>query len=294
MSQDHATPETDADSAPAETADTTELTAQLEVLTEENRRLREEYARAQRTQYRRTALALAAVGTVAVLGGALFPDSRTVLFALGGTGVFAAVLTYYLTPEQFIAAEVGEGVYSALAETGSALIEELGLQDEEIYVPGPETADDPAVRLFVPQHTEFTLPDSEALDSMFVITDAESERGVAVHPTGGPLFREFERTLSGDLHDETDLLAEQLSDGLVEQFELVESATPEIEGSDERVSVGLSGSAYGSVDRFDHPVASFLGVGFAAGLDCPVTVETTTVDDDRADYLVTCSWAGMD
>jgi len=32
------------------------------------------------------------------------------------------------------------------------------------------------------------------------------------------------------------------------------------------VRVSLTGSAIGGVDRFDHPIASFLAVGFAVGL----------------------------
>src|SRR5699024_5189946 len=113
--------------------ESSELAAQIDVLREENQRLREEYARARRTQYRRTALALAAVGLLATLGGVALPDSRTVLFALGGTGLFAAALTRYLTPEQFISASVGEGIYGSLAATEAALVAELGLQDERLY-----------------------------------------------------------------------------------------------------------------------------------------------------------------
>ncbi|WP_049902588.1 hypothetical protein [Halococcus agarilyticus] len=267
-----------------------ELTARIEVLREENQRLREEYARARRTQYRRTALALAVVGAIAALGGVFFPDARTVLFALGGTGLFAAALTRYLTPEQFISATVGEGIYGSLARTEAALVTELGLQDDRLYLPGPDTAEGTSIRLFVPQRTDYELPQPSALDSVFVLTDDEDERGVAFHPSGGPLFEEFQRTLSGELSDEPETLATQLGDGLVEQFELARSATPEFHGEGGRVTVAIDGSAYGAIDRIDHPVASFLGVGFAVGLERAVSVEITTADDDRADSLVTCSW----
>ncbi|EMA52284.1 hypothetical protein [Halococcus thailandensis] len=268
--------------------ESSELAAQIDVLREENQRLREEYARARRTQYRRTALALAAVGLLATLGGVALPDSRTVLFALGGTGLFAAALTRYLTPEQFISASVGEGIYGSLAATEAALVAELGLQDERLYLPGPDTPNGVSIRLFVPQQSEYDLPSPSALDSVFVVADDEAERGVALHPSGGPLFAEFHRTLSGSLADEPDALAAQLADGLVEQFELARSATPDYDEG--QITVAIDGSAYGAIDRIDHPVASFLGVGFAAGLDRAVAVETTAADGDRADFLVTCSW----
>ncbi|EMA53633.1 hypothetical protein [Halococcus salifodinae] len=273
-----------------ETSEDAELTARIEVLQEENQRLREEYARARRTQYRRTALALAAVGTIAALGGVFLPDARTVLFALGGTGLFAAALTRYLTPEQFIAASVGEGIYGSLARTETALVAELGLQDDRLYLPGPDTADGVSVRLFVPQQADHELPSPSALDSVFVLPDDEAERGVALHPSGGPLFAEFRQSLSGALAEEAGTLAAQLGDGLVEQFELARSATVDRHDEGGRVTIAIDGSAYGAVDRIDHPVASFLGVGFAVGLDQAVSVDTTTADGDRADYLVTCTW----
>ncbi|MGA9402004.1 hypothetical protein [Haladaptatus sp.] len=47
-------------------------------------------------------------GALVAVGGLLFPTSRTVLFALVGTGLFGAVLIYFLTPEQFVSAAVGE------------------------------------------------------------------------------------------------------------------------------------------------------------------------------------------
>ncbi|EMA37908.1 hypothetical protein [Halococcus hamelinensis] len=280
------------DSTEAEPSPNDDRTARIEVLREENQRLREEYARARRTQYRRTALALAAVGLVAALGGALFPNSRTVLFALGGTGLFAAALTYYLTPEQFVSATVGEGVYSAFATTEAALVDELGLQDDRVYLPGPETVEGSSVRLFVPQNADYRLPEPMALGSVFVVDD-EAARGVSLHPSGGPLFEEFRRALSTELPGDADRLADRLTDGLVEEFELVRSTTRDVSGTPDgegSVTIGIDGSAYGAVDRIDHPVASFLGVGFAEGLDRAVSVTARSVDDDRADYLVTCSW----
>lgn len=266
-----------------------ELAAQVDVLATENQRLREEYARAQRAQHRRTALALVGVGLLAALGGVAFPDSRTVLFALSGTGVFTGVLTYFITPERFVPANVGDSVYTALANNDTGIVNELGLQDVRIYLPTGEGTTGSPARLYVPQNAEYDVPERAALDSVFVVTDDEASRGIAFSPSGGALFHEFERAVSGDVANAPEALAAQLGDALTDQFELVDDATVETAASDEQLSVGISGSTYGDVDRFDHPVASFLGVGFAVGLDGPVTVETTTADD-RADTLVTIAW----
>ena len=259
-----------------------DLAARAELLTEENDRLRAEYARARRAQYRKTAIGLAAVGALAVGGGLLFPGNRDVLFVLAATGFFGALLTYYLTPGQFVTAEVGERVYAKLAANHEALATELGLRDEGIYVPDDDLE---RASLFVPRYREYELP---ADDDGPIVTDDRS-RGLVLEATGSGLFREFERGLTGDLATATTPLAVQLADALVEQFELVRSADPDVDAADGRVTVALEGSALADVDRFDHPAASFLAVGFAVGLDRPISLEVDR-GDDRADWLVTCRW----
>lgn len=258
-----------------------ELAVRVELLEEEAERLREEYARLRRTRHRRTALGLLGVGLVAIGGGLLFPATRTALFALGATGLFAAVLTHYLTPGRFVSAGVSDRVFVALADNEAAVADDLGLSKERVYVP-TERAGERTVRLFVPQFSEFALP--EDLEPPLVVTEDERERGLSLRPTGDALFAEFERALTGPPADEPGELAAQLADGVVEQFELATGATTDVGADGAVVVVGITGSTYGRVDRFDHPVASLLGVGLARGLDVPVSVSVEP--GERADYLV--------
>ncbi|ELZ14184.1 hypothetical protein C477_21100 [Haloterrigena salina JCM 13891] len=261
--------------------DRRELAAQVELLADENRRLREEYVRARQSRYRATAIGLAAIGIVAALGSIAFPDAREVLVALGATGLFGALLTYYLTPSRFVAADVGERVYTASTANVAAIGDELGLRDERVYLPG-ETA--PA-RLYVPQHADYSLPDERA--GPIVVDD--DARGLLLEATGAELFRPFERALTGDLAADPTPLAAQLTDGLVEQFELARSAESDVDAGDGRATIAVSDSAFGPIDRFDHPIPSFLAVGFAAGLERPIRLEIAP-GDDRADWLITCRW----
>lgn len=264
-----------------------DLRARIDVLEEENRRLRREYVRARQTQYRRTAFGLAGVGAIAALLALLFPAAGDLLLTLGAIGGFGAILTYYLTPEQFISTEVGGRVYDALAANEASLTDQLGLTATRVYVPTDEDPQTPAC-VFVPQHDNYTLPDSDALSSILVIGDDEKERGVAFEPTGGRLFTEFERTLSGPLAETPSEVATQLTDALVEGFELAESAQADVDADGGRISVRVTGSAYDG-DQFDNPLASLVAVGIAVGLDTPVVSEVT-LDDDSAAFTITCRW----
>jgi hypothetical protein len=267
-----------------------DLAAQVELLADENERLREEYVRARKSDYRRTAAGLLGVGLVAVGGALAFPAAREVLFALGGTGVFGALLTYYLTPARFISAETGERVYRAVAATGAQLVGELGLEETRVYAPARATGDEFAdVRLFVPQRRDYAVPEPDALDSLFVVTTDERERGVAVPPTGGSLYREFDSSMADDLAGSPAGLAAQLTDALVETLELAESARSETDAGNGLVRVEVSGAAYGPLDRFDDPVVSFLAVGLADALDAPVEVEVTP-EETGDEFVVTFEW----
>jgi hypothetical protein len=260
--------------------------AQVELLRAENRRLRSAYAQARRSTYRRTAVGLATIGAVAGLAGVAFPASGTVLFSLAGIGGFAALLTYYLTPERFVAATVGEAVYTAHAENGDAVTGELGLADQRLYVPLADPTR--AATLYVPQKAADAPPAAEDLEATFVANE-DGERGVSLRPAGGALFREFERSLAGPLAEDPGALADQLGDGLVASFELADGVDSDVAADGTKCVFGVDGSAFGAVDRFDHPIASFLAVGLAVGLDRPVET-TVTPGDDRVEYRVTCSW----
>ena len=280
-----------------------DIEAQLELLVEENRRLREQSRRLRQNQYRRTALGLFVLGLFAGAGAALFPPVRDVLIALAGIGLFSAVLIYFLTPERFLAASIGESVYSAHARSVEELIADLGLEDIYVYVPigGQGT------RLFVPQHADYRIPSEDDLDSALVVPDDERTRGVSLHPTGGDLSAEFERTVSGDLAEEPTELGQQLTDGLVEAFELVDSANvspasavdednesqlpgPEGNGTEGRITIDVTGNVYGDGASVDHPVTSVVACSLARQLATPIIADVIPSSDADIDYHVTCRW----
>lgn len=258
-----------------------ELAAQVELLNEENQRLRREYTRARKSEYRRIAYGLTAVGLFAVIGGVVFPDGRNILFSLGFTGLFGAVLTLYLTPTQVVAADVGERVYAAMASNGTALANQLALSTDRLYIPDDERA----AQLYIPQGPEYEYPDGDTPP----LVVADQQRGLLFEATGAYLFAEFERALSTPVATEPVPLGTQLEDGIVEQFELAEASDVTVDPDEGRATFQISGSAFGPVDRFDHPLASFLATGFVTALDRPVSLEVEE-GDSYADWLVTCRW----
>ncbi|EMA30210.1 hypothetical protein [Haloarcula japonica] len=291
MSQPEPTqPDASADDSTQQTdivRDRQTLEAEMEVLREENRRLRDSYAHAKRATFRRTAVGFFAVGGLSLIAAFLFPALQTIFVAFAGTGVFAGIVTFYLTPERFVSASVSDTVFDTLADVEQHLVSELELQTETVYVPTasrPETN----ARLFVPQHVEYAVPDPEQLEELFVTSGAEAEQGISLPPTGGRLYTEFERTLSGELDDDPHSLATQLTAALSEQFELVDDTTIEINDENRTASIAINNPAFGDIHQLDHPVVSLLAVGFATSLDRPVTVDTR--NDDRFNGVVTVSW----
>lgn len=272
-------PSADADAERAVETDAEHADARLDLLEQENERLRELYASTRRATYRRSALALGLLGGVALAGGLLFPAVRDVLVILGAIGLFGGILTYYLTPERFVAADVAERVYDALAGNEAALVAELGLSERRLYVPV-----DGDVILYVPQHRDDPVPDPDAFDGPLVVT--ADGKGLALTPTGAPLFDELERTLSGPLATEPAPLVAQLADALAESLELVDGTDVDLDADDGRATVVLRGSAY--ADGFDSPPASLLAVGLATGLETVVRLETAPADE--GDVAVTCYW----
>lgn len=284
MSNEESPPSVEGDSD--EEADSTEelrredLLARIDVLEEENERLRAEFTRAQRVRNRRTAAGFAGLGLLCVLGGVLFPGVRSVLFALGGTGLFAAILTTWVTPERFVSADVGERVYAALASNHAAMTAELGLTGTPVYV--PRRAD---VRLWVSQADGNAAPEPAALDDTFVVGEAADDRGVALEPTG----RRLVESLNGvgtDPEIDVGMAATTLASALVETFEIADSAESNVDRSNGRATFEITGAIYGDPNRFDHPVTSILGVGLAETLDESVRVEVA----DTEPLVVTCRW----
>jgi hypothetical protein len=271
-----------------------ELRAQVDVLTEENDRLRRAYHHSKQKEYRYTAFGFVGIGLLCTVGAIIFPDSQQVLFALAGCGLFGAVLTYFLTPERVIPASVSERIYSAFALSNSSLSTELGLQDEAIYIPSSASsaASFADVRLFRPQHTEYQLPTDDELTSTLVVTENELKHGLLLYPTGAALLQEFHH-MTDEMPSEPGNLADQLTESLAHGFELVDAANADYSEGEDQVTISITESSYGSVTRFDHPIPSFLATGFAASMQTPVSVETIEVEDDRFDYLITCTWSNI-
>lgn len=212
--------------ADGETAEV--LRGRLEVLVAENRRLRERYEHARRTAHRRTAAGLAAVGLVAVAGGLALPASRTVLFAVGATGLFAAVLVAGLPPARSVGADTATAVYDARARLGPALGADLGLSGERVYVPtGAPDGDDPA-RLFVPRHRRYVVPDLGPGEEVVVAPGDERAAGLSVAPTGVALYREFRSWSRRETGRAPDVVAAAVADALGTGFGLVESVRVDV------------------------------------------------------------------
>lgn len=233
------------------------------------------------SRIRRTAGGLTALGVAFALAGVLFPPLRNLLITLAAMGLFGGVLVYYLSPNRPVSATVADSLYTTAATNETALADALGFEEDPIYVP----IDDGSVRLVVPGRSADRPPRTLSVPC-FTADDCED---LVLEPTGENLVAAIEGVLPGDLPTEPDQLAVILADGLVEGHDLARAAEPTVDLDENRATIAISDPSFSPVDRFDHPIRSVFGVGFAAGLDRSVTVDVTSGTDDR-ESVVTCQW----
>jgi len=300
------------------------LQAEVRSLEAENTRLRTAYAAAQRSRYRRTAIALCLVGVVSGAVGLLVPAAQRVLFAIGATGLFAGVMTYYLSPTQFVAATIGDRLVEANVATLNAFVQTLGLSGAVVYVPTPDTPSRTAVVAFLPQATTYTIPPD--LTPGIVPAEDPAGQGIATVPVGGLLLEEFRRALTGELAREPAALGDQLGEAITDQFELAATVetdvaitgettppaetaadtddpadteamgTPSQPGQLEpdtvpagRLTVVSTEPVFATATAYDHPIGSFVASGVAVALDRPVELQVDTTPGDT-EYQATVSW----
>jgi hypothetical protein len=233
-------------------------------------------------RYRIGIISLAALGTLMGVAGIVIENSRTVLFALSGIGLFGAILSYMLVPERFIPTSLAWRTYAPLAEIGPLLVTTFGLSDRQVYFP----TDNGRVRLLIPES-------SRSLDNHDIpstgIHESDGARQLVLPTTGDELLAAFREQHDEALQPDAEKLIDQLLDVLVEDFELIGWANAHIESESGRAVVAVEQSYYGRPTTFDHPVAAFLAAGFVAGLGTAVVLAQTQRSED-GQYVLTYHW----
>lgn len=257
--------------------------AERERLREENERLRARYDDSRRSGQERTAIGLAVVGLFAGAFAVVAPSVREPLLGIAAIGLFSAVVTWYLTPEQFIPIDVGRSTFAPLSRNEAALVDQLGLSGERLYL---ETADG-SFRLFVPQTADSQPPRESTFEHPLVVSENAADSGVAFEPSGAMLYREHDATRSGEPDSVADVVVE-VGESLRENFELLLSVDAEVDAENARATIDVDTPAYGGLDAFDHPVVSMFGVALAAYLDEPVRTEVSELESGL--WSVTYRW----
>ena len=233
------------------------------------------------------ALALAILGVALFVAGTILRGEKSVLFALGGTGMFSGLLLYFLSTEPLLPAQVCIDANSALTRNERAFVSELELQDIRIYVPDLATpaGERSNVRLFVPELTEYVIPSEVSTETLLVNSRFPNERGVAFYPSGAALFRRFRNISTKKSVASPESLVEGVTEAVTDQFQLARSATGTSDITRGRITIEIGGSRLGLVDRFDHPTTSFIAVAFAEVLQKPIRVNSEQSDSSETQTL---------
>mgnify|MGYP000383299636 CR=1 FL=1 len=271
-------------------------------------------------RYRLAGVGLALLGVAGGVAAALVDPGteREILVAFAGVGLYGAVLAYVVRPAATRDADPAERVYDAFAATGAALRDDLGLPDRSVYAPVENGIEGLApVHLVIPADGVDGAPtdrrpvlgnragQTEAAESGQTVTESGqtmTESGatptanrpsaadaIAVYPTGAALFDAFEELAVVDLETEPVELGDQLAEAAVSGLGLAADVDPRVDEPAGRATMAVTEPRFGDATRFDHPAASFLAVGFAMGLDAPVTTSVESGDDESPASVV-CEW----
>lgn len=271
---------------------------EIKRLEEEVQSLRSQYLVGRQFRYRRMGVALGLVGIGIYLTSWFFPESREFLLIVGGTGLFTAVLVFYLTPERFVPASQSEQIFDPLLKNLQDLAYEFGLRGPTVYVPTGGHRDSGGLKdvtLFIPEDENYNLPSPNELAQRSVIRTNSKQRGLSVRPSASSLIQNFAASLSSGLASNPTHLSAQLVDGLTNSLELIGSGSEEVHTDENSVAFRISSPFYSNIDRFDNPIPSFIGTGLAAGLDSPVEVSVReSSENEIGDYVIDCEWATGD
>ena len=277
-SVDPSTAGTDRTREPTAT-DRVELERRVERLRARNERLRNGIDGSRRHRLRLTALGFVGLGILSFAAGLVTSTGQSVLFALAGVGLFAGLLTRTVRGSRFVESGDAERVYATCATNYEALVADRDLATDRWYVP----TDDDRIRLFVPADSTEASPSLGDRSGI-----GFDRRGLVLEPIGTDFAREVAETGSETPTTPTAMI-EQLSDALEARFEFATAVEPIVDVEDGRAEIAVSDSAFGPVDRFDHPVASILAAGLTDVLERPVRLEVTD-ETDRGEWLVRCEW----
>jgi len=238
----------------------------------------------------RSALGFTILGAAATGSAFALPDPQThrMLLVVGATFFFGALLSVALSSEEYLRRVVYDSVYADLSRNQRALVDSYELQDTFVYIPREDP--DKGVSLFVPESSNFQLPSDAELDALFVESPDEKRRGISLRPSGNTLFGEFEGKLHSEVSDTPSELAVQLSDGLVEAFELVTDVDAEVRPDDGVAEFRVDERTSEMASGFDDPVRSFVAVGLAVGLDAPIVIEAADAERGETDRVLRYRW----
>ncbi len=231
----------------------------------------------------------AGFGITAIISGVAAPAPRTVLLALGATGLIAGALLYLITPQFFVRASLFEQIHGVLASNMGLYYPSAERKSERFYIPcnGTEPGNG-AVVIFLPKDVD-TVEPANNMSACPSLSEVHEERsGALLYTTGDALLDEYCQILSREVSDVPTELAQQTIDGLKNGLELATTATCDVDRSKQRADIKIEGSIIEPSQRFDDPVTSFVGAVFAYGLDRPVIVEQTGVEEGS--ISISCRW----
>jgi hypothetical protein len=177
-----------------------------------------------------TIVVMLLLGTISLAASIVYNSS---ILAFTGLGlVFWGAVLLYIRPEEYTKKTLLEAALSPSLTTLNQMIQELGYEGDETYLPPKYFADPETTKIYISKQKSAVLPTPEQIQNYEKQPVARTTQGILLTPPGIQLSRLVEKSL-GTTFIKTDLksLQEKLPKLFIEDLEIAENLEMEAENS---------------------------------------------------------------
>jgi len=237
---------------------------------------------------------LIAIGTTSLAFSIIYASSILALIGLGL--LFWGITFVYVSTDEYVKRILLETMVSSQVVTLNHLLQTLEFVGNTIYLPPKYFRNTDTYGVYIPKDRLTKLPTPEMMPEEqpdFLFSFIENPKAVLITPPGAQLAQLFEKTLATNFNRvNLEYLQQNLPELLIEELEIVQSFSMEIEN--DKVRVELEDSMYSDpkieterpniYSSFDSPLSSAIACSIAKVTGKPV-IRAISKTDFKAKHV---------